>query len=391
MAIYHCSTKPLARSSGRSAVAAAAYRSGDCLVDERQGIEHDYTRRRGVIHAELVLPEGAGTWTRAELWNAAEKAEKRKDSRTAREWEVALPEELGDQERLELALRFARGLASKYGCAVDVALHAPDREGRAPQVKLGWRVIQMERRGVASDRGNQLRQVQAENVQRKAAVIDIGQLRSQLAQRQQEEAARRREAEQKKLLEEVEAAFRGQSPTKREATLRHWRDLAGREIPQVENARMLWEHDQWDPDAKAWRETCNTIDRESQRVVQIARDIETWRRSHAVQSFGYRAGLLQKPGDLEWLEQEHANSVRFLEGSQRRLKELELAWFKNRGVYQQKLEQEGEEIRKARRFLGVIEKNRDHFQQLWQREDQSLLHDLERRRDRDRGRGGRSR
>ena len=60
MAIYHCSTKPLARSSGRSAVAAAAYRSGDCLVDERQGLEHDYTRRSGVLHTELVLPEGAG-------------------------------------------------------------------------------------------------------------------------------------------------------------------------------------------------------------------------------------------------------------------------------------------------------------------------------------------
>jgi len=203
--------------------------------------------------------------------------------------------------------------------------------------------------------------------------------------------ARRREAEQKKLLEEVEAAFRGQSPTKREATLRQWRDLASREVPQVENARALWEQDQRDPDAKAWRETRTAIDRESQRVVQIARDIETWCRSHAVQSFGVRTGLLQKPGDLDRLEQEHANSIRFLEGSQRRLKELELAWFKNRGVYQQKLEQEGEEIRKARRFLGVIEKNRDHFQQLWQRENQSFAHDLERNRrrsrDLDRGRG----
>ena len=82
MAIYHCSTKPLARSSGRSAVAAAAYRSGDCLIDARQGLEHDYTRCSGVLHTELVLPEGAGEWSRAELWNAAEKAEKRKDART---------------------------------------------------------------------------------------------------------------------------------------------------------------------------------------------------------------------------------------------------------------------------------------------------------------------
>jgi ATP-dependent exoDNAse (exonuclease V) alpha subunit len=129
VAIYHCSTKPIARSSGRSAVAAAAYRSGDCLVDERQGLEHDYTRRSGVLHTELVLPEGAGEWSRAELWNAAEKTEKRKDARTAREWEVALPDELGEAERRELAVRFAGGLAKKYGCAVDVALHAPDREG----------------------------------------------------------------------------------------------------------------------------------------------------------------------------------------------------------------------------------------------------------------------
>jgi ATP-dependent exoDNAse (exonuclease V) alpha subunit len=76
-----------------------------------------------------VLPEGAGEWSRAELWNAAEKIEKRKDARTAREWEVALPDELGAAERRELAVRFARGLAQKYGCAVDVALHEPDREG----------------------------------------------------------------------------------------------------------------------------------------------------------------------------------------------------------------------------------------------------------------------
>lgn len=84
---------------------------------------------------------------------------------------------------------------------------------REPQVKLGWKVVQMERRG------GQLRQVQADNVQRKAAVVDIGQPRAQLARRQEEEAARRREAEQKTLLEEVEAVFRGQGPINREATL----------------------------------------------------------------------------------------------------------------------------------------------------------------------------
>jgi hypothetical protein len=266
---------------------------------------------------------------------------------------------------------------------------------RAPQIKLGWRVIQMERRGVASDRGNQLRQVEAENIQRKATVIDIRQLRSKLAQRQEQEAASRREAEMRKILEEVEGEFRGKSPSSRQATLQRWRYLANQEIPQPENARALWEQDPRDPDARAWRETRSAIQIESQRVAQSAREIETWRRSHSVQAFGVQAGLLRKPGDLDQLEQEYANSVRFLEASQQRLRELELDWHSNRGVYQEKLERQGEEIRQTRRYLVVIEENRDHFQKLWQKEDQSFLHDLERNqrrsRDLDRGRGGRSR
>src|SRR3954463_14041097 len=106
----------------------------------------------------------------------------------------------------------------------------------------------MERRGVSSDRGNQLRQVQVDNVQRKAAVLDIGQLRAQLVQPQVEEAARRIEAEQKRILEEVEAAFRGQGPIDRETILKRWRYLATREVPDVTNARAVWEQDQWDPD-----------------------------------------------------------------------------------------------------------------------------------------------
>ena len=468
MAIYHCSTKPLARSSGRSAVAAAAYRSGDRLVDERQGIEHDYTRRSGVLDTELVLPDGAGEWSRAELWNAAEKAEKRKDARTAREWEVALPDELGEAERRELAVRFAGGLAKKYGCAVDVALHTPDREGdqrnwhahllattrkvtagalaekceielsdakrlslglaparievesvrqmwaeevnrqlhegrrlervdhrslaaqreeaiqkgdvekaaeldRQPQVKLGWKVVQMERRGATSDRGNQLRQVKTENSQRQAAVVDIGQLRAQLVQRQQEEAARKREAEQKKQIEEVEAVFRGQGPINREAILKRWRYLAGKEVPDIENARAYWEQDQWDPDAKAWRETRKTIEWETGQVARSAAAIEEWRRKHPVQALALRSGLKKPPADLQRLEQTHAETVHFLEGSQRRLAELEQAWPKKRLAYQQQLEREGEEIRKAKRFLGVIEANPDHFQKFLEKRGPGII------------------
>ncbi|MGZ0787709.1 MobQ family relaxase [Pseudomonas saponiphila] len=128
MAIFHCTTKPIARSAGRSSVAAAAYRSGSELVDQRTGMIHNYTRRAGVESAEILMPDG-GTADRAELWNAAEAAEKRKDSRTAREWIVALPAELGEAGRKQLAHDFARELADRYGVAVDVAIHHPDQEG----------------------------------------------------------------------------------------------------------------------------------------------------------------------------------------------------------------------------------------------------------------------
>ncbi|OZY57282.1 hypothetical protein CJF39_22375 [Pseudomonas lundensis] len=118
----------MARSAGRSAVAAAAYRSGSELVDERTGLVHDYTRKGGVVSAEIIAPDG-GSAERGALWNAAELAENRKDSRTAREWIVALPAELDAGQRRELAVSFGAELARRYGVAVDVAIHEPDREG----------------------------------------------------------------------------------------------------------------------------------------------------------------------------------------------------------------------------------------------------------------------
>ena len=137
MASYHLSVKPISRASGRSAVASAAYRSGERLMNERDGVVHDYTHRLDVVHAEICLPgpaagspaEGRGGIERSMLWNAAEAAEPRKDARTAREVEIALPAELSGDARLELAVGFARELAERYGVAVDVAIHAPHAWG----------------------------------------------------------------------------------------------------------------------------------------------------------------------------------------------------------------------------------------------------------------------
>ena len=128
MASYHCSIKPVSRGAGRSGTAAAAYRAGVCLSDERTGEIHDYTRKQGVEHAELVLPSGVDI-DRERLWNAAESAEKRKDARVAREFELALPSELTADQRRELAIDYAKSIVEQYGVAADVAIHEPNRRG----------------------------------------------------------------------------------------------------------------------------------------------------------------------------------------------------------------------------------------------------------------------
>jgi Ti-type conjugative transfer relaxase TraA len=128
LAIYHFSMKPISRAKGRSAVASMAYRAGEKLTNERDGITHDYTRKQGVEHVEIVLPEGVtANWAqdRSALWNAAEFAEKRKDARVAREFEIALPHELSAAQRLEATREIAQELANRYGAAVDFAIHAP--------------------------------------------------------------------------------------------------------------------------------------------------------------------------------------------------------------------------------------------------------------------------
>ncbi|MBD8526228.1 Ti-type conjugative transfer relaxase TraA [Pseudomarimonas arenosa] len=129
MAIYHLTTYTMSRATGHSAVAAAAYRSGSRLMDERTGEAHDFTRKGGVLSADIITPQGVPKPSREALWNAAEAAENRKDARTAREWRIALPHELDEDERITLAQRMAQRIADRYGVAVDVCIHAPDQAG----------------------------------------------------------------------------------------------------------------------------------------------------------------------------------------------------------------------------------------------------------------------
>jgi len=101
------------------------------LRDERAATTHDYSHKRGVLHSEIVVPAGAPEWAaeRAALWNAAERAETRKNSCVAREWELAIPCELDAAQRAALVRDYAQEIVEEHGIAVDVCIHAPHREG----------------------------------------------------------------------------------------------------------------------------------------------------------------------------------------------------------------------------------------------------------------------
>lgn len=125
MAIYHLSGTVISRSQGRSAVACAAYRSGERLHDERYDKTHDYTRKDDVAYTEILLPENAPPWMgeREFLWNAVELCEKRKDAQLAREIQISLPRELSLSQNIELAREFVQKEFVARGMVADVCIH----------------------------------------------------------------------------------------------------------------------------------------------------------------------------------------------------------------------------------------------------------------------------
>lgn len=132
MAILHISTKAISRKSGQSAVASAAYRAGVILKDERYDKSHDYSKKSGVMSADIILPSALKAKglmvSREELWNKAEHVEGRTDSRVAREWLINLPHELDEAKRKALAHEFTQALADKYNIIADCAIHSPSKK-----------------------------------------------------------------------------------------------------------------------------------------------------------------------------------------------------------------------------------------------------------------------
>ncbi|MEG3086743.1 Ti-type conjugative transfer relaxase TraA [Sphingomonas sp. PB4P5] len=125
MAIYHFSAKVISRGSGSSALAAAAYRSASRLYDQRLDRHHDFSNKAGVVHSEVMLPEGApDEWSdRQQLWNDVEAAEKRMDAQLAREIEFAIPRELSKEDGIALARDFVRDEFVDHGMVADLNVH----------------------------------------------------------------------------------------------------------------------------------------------------------------------------------------------------------------------------------------------------------------------------
>ncbi|ESE28826.1 MobA/MobL family protein [Eubacterium brachy ATCC 33089] len=125
MAIYHLCIKIISRGKGKSAVAASAYRSGEKIKNEYDGIVHDFTRKGGIAHTEILLPQNAPQEfsDRGTLWNSVEKIEKSKNSQLAREIEIALPKELDREKQINLVRDYVKENFVKVGMCADIALH----------------------------------------------------------------------------------------------------------------------------------------------------------------------------------------------------------------------------------------------------------------------------
>ena len=149
MAIYHLEAKIVSRGAGRSAVAAAAYLSCSRMLNEYDGVQHDYTRKQGLGWRQVFLPATApAEWQdRETLWNAVEETETAKDSRLAREFVAALPIELSREEQIQLLQDFIKGQFVADGMCADAAIHDPYPPGHNPHAHILLTVRPLDEKG----------------------------------------------------------------------------------------------------------------------------------------------------------------------------------------------------------------------------------------------------
>ena len=146
LAIYHCSIKIFSRAKGKSAVAAAAYRAAEKITNEYDGKAYDYTRKKGVVHSEILLPDHAPAEyaDRAVLWNAVEQIEKAKNSQLAREIQLALPVELTEGQNISLVQEYVKQHFVSVGMCADIAIHDTGSGNPHAHIMLTMRPIEQD-------------------------------------------------------------------------------------------------------------------------------------------------------------------------------------------------------------------------------------------------------
>jgi len=161
MAIYHLTVKMVKRSDGRNAVGAAAYRSGTSMYEEATGVTHDYSKKMGVEHSEILAPANAPEWVfdRQMLWNQVEATEKRCDAQVAREVELGLPIELSKNEQIELLRDFVKREFVSRGMVADFSLHLDNPDNPHAHILLTTRDITPEGFGQKNRGWNQTREL----------------------------------------------------------------------------------------------------------------------------------------------------------------------------------------------------------------------------------------
>lgn len=182
IAIYHCSIKIISRGKGKSAVAAAAYRSGEKLTNQYDGTVHDYTRKSGIAHTEILLPSHAPPEfsDRSTLWNSVEKIEKAKNSQLARETEIAIPKELPSEQQIELVRQYVNDNFVSVGMCADFAIH--DKQDGNPHAHIMLTMRPLEQDGtwgakskkeyIVDDNGERVRLKNGKYKTRKINTVD---------------------------------------------------------------------------------------------------------------------------------------------------------------------------------------------------------------------------
>ncbi|CAN5759796.1 hypothetical protein BH24DEI2_BH24DEI2_10500 [soil metagenome] len=161
MAIYHLHAQIIKRSAGRSAVAAAAYRSGELLYDQLEDRVFDYSRRDHIDHTQILAPDAAPDWVfeREKLWNEVELSERRGDAQLARELHMSLPRELEKDANIELGLGYVREQFVEQGMIADVAFHNLEQDNPHLHVMLTLRSVDEDGFGLKERDWNQRQQL----------------------------------------------------------------------------------------------------------------------------------------------------------------------------------------------------------------------------------------